>query len=81
MGSIKMNFKLVKVLISVFIFSTALPAMANLITNGDFEDTSVRNGKWAWFKAADVNGGKAATSKYGITFVFLKPPKVISWQS
>jgi hypothetical protein len=51
-----MNFKLLKVLITISLFSTALPAMANLITNGSFEDTSVSNGQWAWFNSSGVSG-------------------------
>jgi len=51
-----MNFKLLKALMAISIFSTTLPAMANLITNGSFEDNIVGNGSWAWFSASDVNG-------------------------
>jgi len=49
-----------KVEISKFLFAlcclTALPASANLIVNGSFEDNDVQQGKWKWFYADDVNG-------------------------
>ncbi|MFC3093524.1 PEP-CTERM sorting domain-containing protein [Alteromonas sediminis] len=39
----------------------ALPASANLIINGSFEDNDVQQGKWKWFYAEDVNGWNGST--------------------
>lgn len=51
-----MNFKVLNAFITISLFCVTLPTMANLITNGSFEDTAVGNGKWAWFNSSAVNG-------------------------
>lgn len=51
-----MNVRLLKAFITISLFCTAIPAMANLLTNGGFEDSTVSDGNWAWFNSSDVNG-------------------------
>lgn len=50
-------FKLIKMLSSIFVLLfIANSASANLITNGDFEASDVRQNSWRWFPSANVDG-------------------------
>jgi hypothetical protein len=51
-----MNSRLLKAFITISLFCAAIPASANLIINGGFEDAPVKDGKWAWYYSSDVNG-------------------------
>lgn len=51
-----MRKKNLLVILTLCSMSLSLPAMANLIQNGGFEETAVNSNSWAWFYASDVIG-------------------------
>lgn len=42
--------------IAAVVLSAAIPASANLITNGSFEDNDIPYGTWRWFTSDQVDG-------------------------
>ena len=52
---------LMKSLLGAVIFGFAATSSANLVVNGGFEDSLVKEDQWKWFESSDVNGWDGST--------------------